>query len=314
MLDFVGPQPRHFGAPRASARPLRAGDSAAASTRGASCNCEVITLTPHCNGTHTECVGHLTRERARRQGVIPRRLLLAVLLTSSRSSPATARESSDPAPRADDLLITRGALERAWPAPPAPRLQARARDPHAAQRAPTSRTRDYAPRRRRTCRARRRSWLVERGIVHLVSMCPRSTAAAMGAGSPRTASSSACRRGAARSLEAAAARSTITELAFVPDALADGWYLLSLQVPALGGDAVPCRPLLYPLRTHEPRAAPADGRRALEASDWARAQDAADPLRALRARFALPRAARRRAARCTSAGTRSAWRRSRRAR
>ena len=62
-LDFAGPQPRHFGAPAASARPLEVGEFSGAVTHGASCNCEVITLTPHCNGTHTECVGHLTRER-----------------------------------------------------------------------------------------------------------------------------------------------------------------------------------------------------------------------------------------------------------
>jgi kynurenine formamidase len=42
---------------------------------------------------------------------------------------------------------------------------------------------------------------------------------------------------------------TVTELAFVPDTLADGAYLLELQVPALGGDAVPSRPLLYALES-----------------------------------------------------------------
>ncbi len=30
--------------------------------------------------------------------------------------------------------------------------------------------------------------------------------------------------------------------------IADGWYLLSLQAPAIAGDAVPSRPVLYPLR------------------------------------------------------------------
>ena len=40
---------------------------------------------------------------------------------------------------------------------------------------------------------------------------------------------------------------TVTELAYVPDRLTDGAYLLQLQVPALGGDAVPSRPLLYAL-------------------------------------------------------------------
>jgi hypothetical protein len=47
--------------------------------------------------------------------------------------------------------------------------------------------------------------------------------------------------------QAARARSTITELAYIPDSAADGPYLLELQVPALGGDAVPSRPLLYSL-------------------------------------------------------------------
>ena len=41
---------------------------------------------------------------------------------------------------------------------------------------------------------------------------------------------------------------TITELVYVEDRVADGAYLLSLQIPALGGDAVPSRPLLYPVR------------------------------------------------------------------
>ena len=30
--------------------------------QGGSCNFDTITLTPHCNGTHTECMGHITHE------------------------------------------------------------------------------------------------------------------------------------------------------------------------------------------------------------------------------------------------------------
>jgi hypothetical protein len=41
---------------------------------------------------------------------------------------------------------------------------------------------------------------------------------------------------------------TVTELAYVPDTAPDGVYLLEIQAPALGGDAVPSRPLLYTLR------------------------------------------------------------------
>ena len=41
---------------------------------------------------------------------------------------------------------------------------------------------------------------------------------------------------------------TITELAYVAETIADGWYLLALQAPAIAGEAVPSRPVLYPLR------------------------------------------------------------------
>jgi hypothetical protein len=53
-----------------------------------------------------------------------------------------------------------------------------------------------------------------------------------------------------RSLAAAKRRQcTITELAFVPDAIEDGRYLLQLQLPAIAGDAVPSRPLLYSVQS-----------------------------------------------------------------
>ena len=51
-----------------------------------------------------------------------------------------------------------------------------------------------------------------------------------------------------RSVELAAAarpEATVTELAYMADQLTDGAYLVELQAPALGGDAVPSRPLLY---------------------------------------------------------------------
>ena len=52
-------------------------------------------------------------------------------------------------------------------------------------------------------------------------------------------------RGARSLALAGRLRSTVTELAYIPTAVADGPYLLEIQVPAIGGDAVPSRPLLY---------------------------------------------------------------------
>jgi kynurenine formamidase len=87
--------------------------------------------------------------------------------------------------------------------------------------------------------------LVERGIEHLVVDLPsidrahdegRLTAHRVFFGLPP---------GSVALAQATRARATVTELAYVPNTAADGPYLLELQVPALGGDAVPSRPLLY---------------------------------------------------------------------
>jgi len=80
-LDFQGPQVRHFGAPLASSQPFSVPGFTGSVARGASCNCESITLVPHCNGTHTECAGHLTREAMHAHRIVPRRVVPALLLS-----------------------------------------------------------------------------------------------------------------------------------------------------------------------------------------------------------------------------------------
>ncbi|MBV8806381.1 MAG: cyclase family protein, partial [Sinobacteraceae bacterium] len=205
-------------------------------------NCNVITLIPHCNGTHTECVGHLTTERLDAHRQIPTGLLPALLITVD---PADAKdatpETTDPTPQTGDKLITRRAIEQGWL--PAPRLQPQAlvirtlpNDPgkHAATNStPAYLSRDAA------------EILVARGIEHLVVDLPsidraqdegRLTAHRVFFGLPRGSTSLAL---------ATRPRSTVTELAFIPDDVPDGPYLLEIQVPAIAGDAVPNRPLLY---------------------------------------------------------------------
>src|ERR1700722_19785684 len=81
VLGFLGPQLRCFNAPAAVSRPLQTADFTGSVERGGSCNCNVLTLTPHANGTHTECVGHLTQQSVDVFRSVPQRLLIAALLT-----------------------------------------------------------------------------------------------------------------------------------------------------------------------------------------------------------------------------------------
>src|SRR5687768_10312118 len=62
-LKFGGAQPNAYGVEKASSKPCEAGEMIGDTRRGGSVNFEQVKFIPHCNGTHTECVGHITNER-----------------------------------------------------------------------------------------------------------------------------------------------------------------------------------------------------------------------------------------------------------
>lgn len=247
VLDFQGPQLRCFGAPAASSVPLEVGGFNGRVVRGASCNCSTLTLTPHANGTHTESVGHLTVERADVHSLVPQRLLLAALVTVEPEIAADSREDSEPRPADADLLITRARLEEAWPPPLAPRLSARAAVIRTQPNEPQKFSEDYrapAP----FLSAQAAACLVERGIEHLVLDVPSADRSSDGGVLTAHRLFFGLPPGSTQLEQAQRPLCTITELAYIGAAIADGWYLLGLQAPAIAGDAVPSRPVLYPIR------------------------------------------------------------------
>ena len=245
-LDFDDLQPRWFGAALAHSAPLASGDFSGQVKSGASCNCSTVTLTPHCDGTHTECAGHLTLETLEARKVIPVGFLKALLVTVTPTPADRTGESSRPTPQAGDLLITSAALARAWPAglPFEPQALVVRTLPNSIRK----RTRDYRSQPAAFLSLPAATLMVTRGIEHLVLDVPSADRA------DDAGELSAHREFfglPAGSVALAAVRRpqcTITELAYIDDAVADGAYMLNLQIPALGGDAVPSRPLLYTVR------------------------------------------------------------------
>jgi kynurenine formamidase len=246
-LDFSERQPRHFGAPPASTRPVAVPGFSGSVAQGASCNCQTLTLIPHCNGTHTECVGHLTREPADAYRVAPLGLLPALLVSVEPVDAAQARgESTEPKPQAGDELITRQALAASWNKA-VPLFEPRVLVLRTLPNPPAKRYQDYTNQTPPYLSREAALWLVERGIEHLVVDLPsidrshdegRLTVHRIFFGLPR---------GSTTLAQAARPNSTVTELAYIPDTAPDGAYLIEIQVPALAGDAVPSRPLLYPV-------------------------------------------------------------------
>lgn len=250
-LHFDGAQPNHFGAEDAHAEPMRSGAFTGDTREGGSCNAASVTLNAHCNGTHTECVGHLTLSRVSINDVCPALPLMCLLVTLTPE--ATRYGDSDAAAVRREQLLS--ALEQ----PRALALQLTGAAPTALviRTLPNS-TAKLSKRYQSTADCAyiepdATAGLVELGIDHLLvdlpSIDPYSDNGRLEAhrvmfGLP---DSQTCP--APDIADAVRAHATVTEMVFIPDDVADGMYLLNLQVPAFELDAAPSRPLLYELES-----------------------------------------------------------------
>ena len=106
-VEFGAPGPRHFGVPAPLSQPFAVGNFSGRVATGASANCSTLTITPHCQMTHTESVAHLTREPGDAWRVVPRGLLPAVVVSVSPEPARESSESTDPQPWGTDTLIPR---------------------------------------------------------------------------------------------------------------------------------------------------------------------------------------------------------------
>ena len=62
-LYFNGEQPNTYGVDKATSSAYQDGQFIGDTRKGGPCNFETYSFTTHCNGTHTECIGHITNER-----------------------------------------------------------------------------------------------------------------------------------------------------------------------------------------------------------------------------------------------------------
>ncbi|HEU4652713.1 MAG TPA: cyclase family protein [Steroidobacteraceae bacterium] len=244
-LTFDRSQPNFFGVQPASGSPIQAGSFVGAVEQGGSCNCASYSLIPHCNGTHTECVGHLTSERLSVRDLLIDAFARAVLITVTPQSAAETSESTDPQPRPGDFLITRSALADA------------SKSFHASYDAIVIRSlpNDHSKVSRQYgmgegtpfFTAEAMQWLVARGVKHLVVDLPsvdrgsdegKLTAHRIFWNVPR---------GATHVSSSTRDHCSITELAYIDSAIPDGEYLLNLQIAPFAADAAPSRPVLLSL-------------------------------------------------------------------
>jgi hypothetical protein len=243
-LAFDGPQPNTYGVAKASASAYRNGGWVGDTREGGSCNFATYTLTPHCNGTHTECVGHIALERLQLPHHLREALVPAWLLSITPVSPAETEDAYTPALNPDDRLIDAAGLARALAAVPDDFCQAVVI--RTLPNSPDKCSRDYmdVPPAFFSIDAMR--YLVARGMQHLLTDLP-SVDRLFDEGRLSAHHVFWGMAPGSHTPEAGRAMATITELVFVPDEVADGPYLLNLQTAPFLADAAPSRPFLYPL-------------------------------------------------------------------
>ncbi|HMS32880.1 MAG TPA: cyclase family protein [Ignavibacteria bacterium] len=110
-LNFNSEQPNSYNVPKATSSAYEADGFVGDTRRGGGCNFEVYTLITHCNGTHTECIGHIAEERISVSKVLKDSFFPATLITLEPEKASAATDSYDPPMNGSDHIITKKILE-----------------------------------------------------------------------------------------------------------------------------------------------------------------------------------------------------------
>jgi len=241
-LLFDGPQPNAFGVEPATAKVCEYGSLVGDTRRGGSCNFQQITLIPHCNGTHTECVGHITNERISIRECLTEVFLETALVTIEPVSAVDCDESYAVDFDAADQLITRRSLTDKLHPTRSKALVVRTSPNNDAKLSAVYK--DKVPPYFTT---EAMEFIVSSGIKHLLVDLPSVDRLYDEGKLSNHRTFWNVDQGSFETKANTRWHSTITELIYVPNNVEDGRYLLNLQIAPFESDASPSRPLLFPV-------------------------------------------------------------------
>lgn len=219
--DAVGPN--CFYAPLFEASPVVAGDFIGDTSKGGSVNFFNVKINPHGNGTHTECVGHIAKERIYINDVLKHSFFSAKLISVF----PTRLENGDKVIMKNQIkeALEDYNNEEALIVRTLPNEEDKMRRVYSETNPPYIHHEAI-------------SFIVDFGIKHLLVDLPSVDREEDGGkllahkafwNYPNTIDT----------------EKTITELIYVPDELKDGSYFINIQLPPFNLDAAPSRVLVY---------------------------------------------------------------------
>jgi arylformamidase len=241
-LQFNGEQPNSYGVDRATSEAFDGGGFVGDVRRGGSCNFEIYRFIPHCNGTHTECVGHITEERFSVHELLKDSFIPATLISVTPIAGKDSGESYQPTFGEKDQVISQKMLENA--------LNHRATDffkaivirtlPNDVEKM----SRDYTQIEPPFFTLEAMQYLRNLGVQHLLVDMP--SVDRLHDEGKLSAHHIFWQKNKGESFENPPLF-TITEFIYVPNEVRDGRYLLNLQIAPFMSDASPSRPRLFSL-------------------------------------------------------------------
>ncbi|MDQ3046522.1 MAG: cyclase family protein [Bacteroidota bacterium] len=203
--------------------PVRIGDWVGDVKQGGSVNFRNISFNPHGNGTHTECVGHISKEDYSINQSLKKFFFLAELITIL------------PDEKDGDLIITKEHIENCLGEKRPEALIIRTLDNHISKI-----NKQYSNSNPPYLQQQAAELIHTLGIDHLLIDLPSVDKEVDGG-----------KLNAHHVFwqypDAVKTERTITEMIYVPNTIFDGTYLLNLQIAGFENDATPSKPVLYQL-------------------------------------------------------------------
>lgn len=211
--------------------PVRFGDWVGKVSEGSSStNFNNIFFNPHGHGTHTECLGHITKEFYSINQSLKMFFFLAELV------------SVEPETQGEDSVITKAQIEKA--------LNGKAPEAIVIRTLPNQNekcSRKYSNTNPPYLDEKASEFIRERGIKHLLIDLP-SVDKEHDEGKLLAHKAFWNVKDVSNLNADARLDATITEMIFVSDEIQDGSYLLNLQIASFENDASPSKPVLYEIQ------------------------------------------------------------------
>jgi kynurenine formamidase len=222
-LNFSKDNPIAWNLTAPKKEPVVFGDWIGSVVAGAPTNFNNIYFNPHAHGTHTECVGHITKEFYSINNCLKKFFFTAEVLTIQ------------PQKSNDDYIITKKQLIKGLHTKPEavvirtlPNTDAKF-------------TQKYSQTNPPYLDVEAATYLKEIGVIHLLIDLP-SVDKEVDGGKLEAHNSFW------NTSDEIRFNATITELIFVPNIIEDGLYVLNLQIASFHNDATPSKPTLYKLQ------------------------------------------------------------------